>query len=267
LYSSPIRGFGHDYNDITRDIHGEIRDSPPDPGADEFVSIDDDTLPDCWEIAKFEDLDEAPSGDLESPLGDGVLNYDEYRSGMNPLVSDTDEDSLADGVELVLGTNGTNPDTDGDTVQDGLEVAVGLDPLDPSDGVRWYSDEDSDMLTWQQEWGLGSNHLLQDTNWDGIIDGFVGLIDSSDRGGLLLSQDLSAVLFLHLDVDGDGLTNDVERILGSDPFRTDTDGDGTDDFADAYPADPTRHEIELASGDTTPPDITLFEPSNATPLP
>jgi len=46
------------------------------------------------------------------------------------------------------------------------------------------------------------------------------------------------------DMDGDGLTNDVERELGTNPLLKDTDGDGVLDPNDAYPTDPTRSVLE-----------------------
>jgi hypothetical protein len=33
-----------------------------------------------------------------------------------------------------------------------------------------------------------------------------------------------------IDTDGDGLTDKVEKMLGTDPFKVDTDGDGFNDF-------------------------------------
>ncbi|MCX6785533.1 MAG: hypothetical protein NTZ18_01615 [Candidatus Komeilibacteria bacterium] len=54
----------------------------------------------------------------------------------------------------------------------------------------------------------------QDTDHDGIVDR------------------------LDPDIDNDGLTNDQEKILGTDPYKADTDGDGSNDKVDAFPLDP-----------------------------
>ena len=57
----------------------------------------------------------------------------------------------------------------------------------------------------------------------------------------------------------------AERALGTDPFNPDTDGDSTNDGADDFPLDPTRDTAPSSNpSDTTPPTITLDEPTNAT---
>lgn len=46
------------------------------------------------------------------------------------------------------------------------------------------------------------------------------------------------------DMDGDGLTNDIEKELKTNPLSKDTDGDGVMDGQDAYPTDPKRSILE-----------------------
>jgi alpha-tubulin suppressor-like RCC1 family protein len=112
------------------------------------------------------------------------------------------------------------------------------------------ADADGDGLTTGDEWEIGSDGWNADTNGDGITDG----------AALHSNQDV-----LNHDMDGDGVENAVERAQGTDPFNADTDGDGHPDGADYYPLDPTRWEAPVANpGDTTPPIITLTEPTNAT---
>ena len=66
-------------------------------------------------------------------------------------------------------------------------------------------------------------------------------------------------------MDGDGVTNAVEAIRGTDPFRVDTDEDGVNDGTDAFPLDPTRSQAPPPDpNDHTPPVINLVEPTNAT---
>ena len=43
------------------------------------------------------------------------------------------------------------------------------------------------------------------------------------------------------DADGDGLTDDEEALLGTNPSATDSDNDGVDDWDDLLPLDPTFH--------------------------
>ena len=55
---------------------------------------------------------------------------DRYR----PNDSDTDDDGLTDGDEVIAGTDANNPDTDGDGTNDGDEVTNGTDPTDDDVG-------------------------------------------------------------------------------------------------------------------------------------
>jgi hypothetical protein len=111
-------------------------------------------------------------------------------------------------------------------------------------------DPDGDGLTSAQEWEFGTDPYNADTNGDGIPDG------NAVRSGRSATNP---------DMDGDGVPNWVERTQGTDPFNPDTDGDGHLDGADCFPLDPTRWQCPSPTpGDTTPPTITLTEPTNAT---
>jgi hypothetical protein len=86
-----------------------------------------------------------------------------------------------------------------------------------------------------------------DSNGDGIGDA------ASELAGLDPNE---------TDHDGDGLTNEQERALGSDMFEADSDGDGANDGEDAWPLDPARWlPLDEDPSDTTPPTITLTEPT------
>ena len=104
---------------------------------------DEDGLPDAWEEAlvdNLEDLDGNASGPGPGPGtgdfdGDGLTDLDEYEeTKTDPTNKDMDEDGLLDGVETNTGTyvsatsTGTDPkkaDTDGDGLLDGVETNTG----------------------------------------------------------------------------------------------------------------------------------------------
>jgi hypothetical protein len=110
-------------------------------------------------------------------------------------------------------------------------------------------DPDGDGLTNVEELDLGTDPLQVDTNGDGVPD-----------GALATGRDPVSA-----DLDGDGLSNAEERARGLDPLLADTDGDGVNDGQDVFPRDPSRWEPPPADpGDTTPPNITLASPRNAT---
>jgi alpha-tubulin suppressor-like RCC1 family protein len=115
------------------------------------------------------------------------------------------------------------------------------------------TDADGDGLNAWREFLLGTDPLNADTNGDGVPDGV------EVRAGQPAN---------HLDPDGDGVPTARETASGTDPYRADTDGDGVPDGLDVFPLDPTRTALPPPTpGDTTPPVITLIEPTNAVPVP
>jgi alpha-tubulin suppressor-like RCC1 family protein len=115
------------------------------------------------------------------------------------------------------------------------------------------TDVDGDGLNAWREHLLGTDPLNADTNGNGLPDG----VDAA-----------AGQPAAHPDPDGDGVPSARETATGTDPYRADTDGDGVPDGADLFPLDPTRSALPPpTSGDTTPPVITLIEPTNAVPIP
>ncbi|MEL7240320.1 MAG: hypothetical protein AAGK78_15790, partial [Planctomycetota bacterium] len=203
---------------------------------------------------------------------DGLADGEEQVAGVDgfitdPRVPDVDADGLVDGLEVGLGpvpagtsegsaipfrgtglafipdadtsttTDPLRADTDRGGVPDGLEdttqngrVDVNeLDPNDPADDVQ----------------ALCGNAVIDphETCDDGLRlagDGCSPLCLIEEgwfcRG---VPSDCSGPTE---DSDGDGLDNQTERRVGTDPFDADTDNDGLDDRAEIAAGDPTLFE-------------------------
>jgi hypothetical protein len=127
--------------------------------------------------------------------GDGLTNSREAELNTDPALTDTDEDGLTDGQEVLeTGTAPLAPDSDGDGVLDGDEVAQGTDPLDG--GVAAPVVEEPAAVVEEAP----------------VVDPAVTVGDS----------------------DGDGLEDAIELELGTDPFAIDTDLDGVSDGDEYY---------------------------------
>ncbi|ALM48519.1 hypothetical protein AMR72_06155 [Flavobacterium psychrophilum] len=192
---------------------------------------------------------------------DGLTNLQEASAGTNPIIADTDGDTIPDGVEVTSGSdplnacspnlnsplcdqdndgltnqdevaNGTNPtvaDTDGDGILDGAEVLAGSDPLSPCspNPLSSLCDQDGDGLTNAQEAALGTNPTIADTDGDTISDGAEFASGSNPLNPC--SPNANSAL---CDQDNDGLTNQDEAANGTNPTVADTDGDGILDGAE-----------------------------------
>ena len=181
---------------------------------------------------------------------DGYSDEQEQGAGTDPLdpnsvPTDQDNDGLTDVEEDTLGTDPNNPDTDGDGVSDKndsepLNPNVGLDtdgdgipdatdPDDDNDGVRDNNDafprDPNETLDYDQD-GIGDNADTDDDN-----DGYDDLVEAQD------GTNTKDALDYPRDPDGDGLTNNQEEALGTDPANPDTDGDGISDKLDPEPLD------------------------------
>ncbi|NUN15709.1 MAG: carboxypeptidase regulatory-like domain-containing protein, partial [Myxococcales bacterium] len=96
--------------------------NPNDPG-DASVDFDDDGL------TTFDEYVRGTNPLMLDTDGDTLNDGDEVGVHLtNPLLPDTDNDTLIDGKELVLGTNPLNIDTDGDGIRDGIEILMGTNP-------------------------------------------------------------------------------------------------------------------------------------------
>jgi len=173
--------------------------------------------------------------------GDGLSNIEECPSLTE--CRDTDDDGTPDYQD---------PDDDGDGVPTGMEDA----PQDTDeDGVPDYLDDDDDgdgRLTQDEdldEDGDG-NPATNPTDLDD--DGVPDYLDADDQGGPTG------------DLDGDGLSNEREEELGTDPRNPDTDGDGVNDGDevddDTDPLDPAS--FADADGDLVPDAVELDDGSD-----
>lgn len=117
------------------------------------------------------------------------------------------------------GTDPLNSDTDSDTLADGIEYAA---PLHTDPRLR---DTDGDGLTDGEENDLGTNPLVRDTDGDGLPDGWeVRYL----LNPLIPDTDIES------DGDGDGLTLAQEAMFGTDPGSADTDDDGLGDDDEVF---------------------------------
>lgn len=172
---------GDGYAAYVESIHGTSPDSLDSDqdglsDADEIAGLygtdpanydsDSDGMADGWELAYgFNPLDNSEM--LEDPDGDLLTNIEEYLFGANPLMADTDGDSLSDYDEVyVHGTDPAKADTDGDGQPDAWELAEGTDPFTP-DGT---ADQDGDGLSNEAEYALGTDPAEADTDGDGVDD-------------------------------------------------------------------------------------------------
>ena len=162
---------------------------------------DDDGSPDVEELANHSDPRDADTDD--DGVIDGLEGGARYTPGAdvdwdglpNVLDPDSDNDGLLDGTEA--GVTQPGPDTD---------RAVFVRDLDPHDTTDPYR-ADTD------------GGLVPDGAEDPDRDGLVGLGERDPRDPM---DDVPAPP----DADGDGLTDEQERELGTDPRDADSDDDG-----------------------------------------
>jgi hypothetical protein len=109
-------------------------------------------------------------------------------------------------------TNPRNRDTDDDGVDDRIELQLGLNPNNPIDGAN-YLDTDGDGLSDGEE-EKGYNITV------------VSFVDLNYKTVTRLVEPEPN----NTDSDFDGLSDLLEKHLGSDATRADTDADGIDDF-------------------------------------
>jgi hypothetical protein len=176
--------------------------------------------------------------------GDGVSNDDECPDPTS--CRDTDGDGVPDYQD---------EDDDGDGIPTARENPPAQDT--DSNGTPDYLDRDDD--------GDGRPTDEEDANADGDGDpstnptdldgdGVPDYLDADDTGGPAG------------DADGDGLTNEREEELGTDPLSADTDGDGVDDGTEvADGTDPLdQSSFADADGDFVPDAVETADGTDST---
>jgi len=138
---------------------------------------------------------------------DGIDDFDEVNGftylPKGALYDRTLTDPYSSDVPWV--TNPLDPDTDGDGLSDGFEIALGSDPQ---------VDDAADFI---------------DTDQDGLSDTEESAACTFTVNGGDRTLDTCSSKY-QPDTDGDGLPDLLERRIGSDPQRSDTDGDLLSDY-------------------------------------
>jgi uncharacterized repeat protein (TIGR01451 family)/MYXO-CTERM domain-containing protein len=197
---------------------------------------------------------------------------------------DTDKDGLPDSVETSIGTNPADADSDNDGVLDGAEPSPGVDS--DADGLinALDPDSDDDGLFDGTELGLGcanaatdvslghcrpdgdsgatkTDPLLADTDGGGKRDGSedVNLNGVRDPGETNPVLGQKADDSNNADSDNDGLSNNLETFLGSNPNDADSDHDGLPDGLERNPSDDTDGDGLVNVRDVDSDDDGLFD--------
>ncbi|WP_437335269.1 hypothetical protein [Sorangium sp. So ce394] len=229
-------------------------------------------------------LDGSEDANLNGVLDEGETDPTTGHGADDRQVADTDGDGLGDALEGHIGTDPNDADSDDDGVRDGHEP----NPTDDHDGDGLVNaldiDSDNDGLFDGTELGLGCDGPGTDaTEGNCTPDGDAGATKTSpldadtDRGGVTDgSEDANlngavdagetAPQAGHGDDDGqntdsddDGLSDDLEETLGTDPSDADSDDDGVRDGLEPNPADDTDGDGLINALDVDSDNDGLFD--------
>lgn len=144
----------------------------------------------------------------------------------------------------------------------GIDRSIDFDErlLRTEDGVTlaFVRDDDDDRVTARWEYLMGCSDDAVDSDGDGLTDYYEiyegWQVEVAGRGIRTVYSSCART-----DSDLDGLTDDEERDLGTDPRASDTDGDGISDYDEHH-----GYEIELAF-DPDPDAVSDTEQASCTP--
>ncbi|NUO48274.1 MAG: DUF11 domain-containing protein [Polyangiaceae bacterium] len=191
--------------------------------------------------------------------GDGLPDDVEIQIGTDPNDADSDDDGASDGEEVDVGTdsdgdgliNGLDPDSDNDGLYDGTEL--GQDCAGPgTDAAAGHCVEDADPTTTTDPTNADTDggsvpDGAEDSNLNGAID--AGETDPNDP-----ADDVPPT-----DTDGDGLSDDLEETIGTNPNDADSDDDGVIDGEEANFADDTDGDGTINALDPDSDNDGLFD--------
>ncbi|MFI8606716.1 hypothetical protein ACIGCP_19790, partial [Cellulophaga baltica] len=247
---SPTQAAGYTGYDATNaiwaaadcDADGVTNGTEDTNGTDPYnTDTDGDGVPDNTDVDPLDPCSPAQAA--------GYTGYDATNAIW--AAADCDADGVTNGTENTNGTDPYNTDTDGDGVPDNTDV----DPLDPCSptqaaGYTGYdatnaiwaaADCDADGVTNGTEDTNGTDPYNTDTDGDGVPDNTdVDPLDpcSPTQATGYTGYDATNAIWAVADCDADGVTNGTENTNGTDPYNTDTDGDGVPDNTDVDPLDP-----------------------------
>ncbi|MEZ4221550.1 MAG: MYXO-CTERM sorting domain-containing protein [Polyangiaceae bacterium] len=204
-----------------------------------------------------------PADDVNKPVdsdGDGLTDEEEKNIGTDPNDADSDDDGVLDGAEPnpTADSDGDglitalDPDSDNDGIFDGTELGI-TTPHSDTDVSKGNFVPDADPTT-------KTNPLLRDTDKGSLPDGAEdpnhdGKIDSGEKDPNNPADDVDKPV----DSDNDGLTDEEEKNLGTDPNDADSDDDGVLDGAEPNPSADTDGDGLINALDPDSDNDALFD--------
>lgn len=176
-----------------------------------------------------ENNDEVDSGDEESTEdetggSDGEESTDDEAEDDETEGSDAEKSEVEKAVEAIKGGN-INSDEFKNNILILIENGYTAAQIE---GLIEKTDSDNDGLPDHVEKIYGSDKLREDTDGDGLRDGYE--VTATLTNPCFKDSDNNGVLDNNEDLDKDGLSNGEELTYGTNPLVNDTDEDGIKDF-------------------------------------